>query len=210
MKSTPKLLITLTATLFTFGSLASGAYGAVTVNIFNDGTRVTIASNGGTVDLTGMSFLSQGIGFGNILFQGGFGVVGVSGGSSSVSAAGNLSYFNGFSYGNGGVAGGTFSLGDATIAFSEVGGPNGEDDVLFFPASWTAGLNTLDAFSFTTLANFSESIAGLGYVANSSAVWTATSGDTVTIQISPIPEPSSALLLGFGTMGLLARRRRIK
>jgi hypothetical protein len=171
---------------------------------------VLVASNGGTVDLTGMSFLSQGIGFGNTFFQGGFGVVGLSGGSPSDSAAGNLAYFDGFSYGNGGTSGGTFSAGDATIAFSQVGDPGGGDDFLFFPANWTAGVNTLDAFSFTTLAGFESSISTLGYIANSSAVWTATSGDTVTIQISPIPEPSSSLILGLGTMGLLARRRRIK
>ena len=210
MKNTLKLARTLTATVFTIGALAGGANGAVTINIFDDGTRVTIASTGGTVDLTGMSFLSQGIGFGNTLYQGGFGLVGVSGSDSSDSAVGNLAYFNGFSLGNGGIAGGGFSAGDATIAFSDVGGPGGGDDALFFPSSWTAGVNTLNAFSFTTLDGFDTSVTTLGYVVNSSAVWTALSGDTVTIQISPIPEPSSALALGLGMFGLMTFRCRDK
>ena len=199
----------LAATLITFGSLAGGANGAVTINIFNDGTNVTISSAGGTVDLTGMSIINFGIGFSNSLHCGNFGLVGVEGSDSGDSTeVGSLAYFNGFSLGNGSRAPGTFTRGDQTIAIREVNGLGGGNDILFFPSGWTGGVNTLNAFSFTTE---STNITTLGYISGSSAVWTATSGDTVTIQISPpIPEPSSVLLLGFGTMGLLSRRRRIK
>lgn len=208
MINTLKSIRALSAALFTIGSLAGGANGAVTVHIFNDGTRVTVASAGGTVDLTGMSLSSTGVSFGSTLFVGAFGVVGVSGVAPSASAVGNLAYLDGFSYGTGGFSGGSFSAGDATIAFSENVAPNVGDDFLFFPSSWTAGVNTLNAFSYTTLEPFETSIATLALVPNSSAVWTAASGDTVIIRISPIPEPSSALLLGLGALGFAANRRR--
>lgn len=208
MINTLKSIRALSATLFTIGSLAGGANGAVNVHIFNDGTRVTVASAGGTVDLTGMSPFSSGLSFGGILYVGAFGLVGVSGAAPSASAVGNLTYFDGFSYGNGGFSGGGFSAGDATIAFSRTGLPGEEVDSLFFPSSWTAGVNTLDAFSYTTLDGFETSIATLALVPNSSAVWTAASGDTVTILISPIPEPSSAFLVGLGVLGFVANRRR--
>ena len=208
MINTLKSIRALSAALFTIGALAGGANGAVTVHIFNDGTRVTVASAGGTVDFSGMSLAPSSSTFTNTLFLGGFGAVGLTGTAPIGITGGDLAYFDGFSNGNGGTAAGAFSVGDATIVFSQNGVLGGGDDFLFFPASWTAGVNTLNAFSYTTLDGFETSITDLGLVADSSAVWTATSGDTVTILISPIPEPSSAFLVGLGVLGLMANRRR--
>lgn len=210
MKLKQTKLVTLAATLITFGSLAGGANAAVILNIFNDGTKVTISSSGGTVDLSGMTLTDGGIGFGNELFHGTFGLVGVEGSDRGDSTSiGNLAYFNGFTRGNDSNTSGSFSSGDQTIAIREIGGaPGGGDDTLFFPTGWTAGINTLNAFRFTTTSD--TDVTSLGYTNNSSAVWTATSGDTVTILVGSIPEPSSAILMGLGALGFVVRRRRTK
>ncbi len=59
-------------------------------------------------------------------------------------------------------------------------------------------------FSNTTLAALGASSL------NNTLAWTATTtGDTIRLLTgTPVPEPSSILLIGFGNLALLARRRR--
>lgn len=66
------------------------------------------------------------------------------------------------------------------------------------------GVNTNGAYS-ATVAN--STLANLGLTANSSMTlsWVT---DSITMNVSAVPEPSSAILLGLGALGLVSRRTR--
>lgn len=189
-------MATLATTLITFGSLAGGANGAITVTYEQVGGDVVL-NYSGTFDIDGFS-------------PGGFTV-------SSISSSGSDDRFRNFQ--------GEFSriLSAGTIA-QVAGGSNGfftndfvtipasatsgdtfaieiENGFVYAPSGYTAGQNISGSATFS-----GQTIAGLGLVDSSFDIG---AGGTVSFSsASAIPEPSSAFLLGVGALGFVSRRKR--
>ena len=105
---------------------------------------------------------------------------------------------------------GTFVSG-ASVGFSAGGNPNllpGDAPStiaakLLIPHNYILGdsINSSSVFTGKTLSS-------LGLTHDTHYNWSYGNGDQIQIHVGVIPEPSAFALLGLGTVGLLARRRR--
>ncbi len=188
----------LAAALITFISLAGGANAAILLTITDDGTDLTMTATG-SYDFT---------------------AVGDNGTDQALGAnAGVLPTTSGGLYG--------WEVTEATISFtvSYSGALTGTSNVFpadsitttnpfFFDSSrsvirFTEGTPLLGTVNETAVFN-SITLASLGMVAGES-VSVTWAGDSATIQtVASVPEPSSAILLGLGALGVAVHRRRIK
>lgn len=206
MKHILKSVRTLAATLVTFGSLVGGANAAINIHVVEDGSFVTISSTGGSIDTTGLSMGSVSS-FGPDLFHGNFSADGVTESSGSVaqftSGSSTITRSNSPGWTSGsGSSDVSFSEGLATILLSEFSATN-----IMLSDGAVVGNNNIAAFSATTTEP--RTLADIGYTVNESVTY-SWAADSITLTTSPIPEPSSALLIGLGALGLVTRRRRIK
>lgn len=189
MRYTPKSVRTLSATLFTIGSLAAGANAAVTITISEDGSDVRVQATG-TLNITGTSFLTN-IGYspnlavnpssGTLLFAGSHSVYTNNNTTPSFGAGAGLNTLT--------VTGDRFGF--------EALSPT--ESLLFVPSGFVSGssISSEGVFAGSTLTS-------LG-VLPGTYVYTLPND---SINITVIPETTSAILLGLGSMSLLARRRR--
>lgn len=194
MKHRLKSMSALAATLITFGSLAGGASAAIVVNITDNGVNLTMTATG-TYDFSSLtpnsgSGLGANAGVGPAIDSGGYGweasgvgyilspFSGTLTGLSNAFPASFVSTTNPFWIN---VATSSISFGAGTLAVGSV--------------------NESATFNGATLAS-------LGMISGQSISATWTGGDSITIQTSAVPEPSSALLFGFAALGFAARRRR--
>lgn len=88
----------------------------------------------------------------------------------------------------------------------------------FFSAGFSAALDVAAGYSsgedISTLypnseSTFGVSVADLNIVEGTYSFTSGLGGDSVTLVVNSIPEPSSALLLGLAGLGLVSCRRRI-
>jgi hypothetical protein len=199
MKNELKSVRALAATLITFGSLAGGANGAITLSIYQDGSKVSMSTTGGLVDTTGLTTTTTG-GIPNTILHGVANAVGFQQSNNSLLRfnGASLSTTGGFSYGVGGSSSALFTGSYNMIALQNVGSGS-----LYLGTGAITGLNSVSAVTATTVAD--ATLAGLGFVEGSSLTMTW-GADSVTVQV--VPEPSSAALLSLGCFGLVFRRSR--
>ena len=185
MKNKTKVSI-LAATIMMIGSLAGGANGAVTITFSAEGdnTRTTIT---GSINTTGLTFT------GPIGGPGNFGMPSNTG-LQITQAPGR------WMYADHGIALPTWHSIDEvhTIEATDITGKDFgiENTIIILPESYTSGseINT----DFLIKRKLSE------IDPQSGVILTLGNGDTVSVLV--VPEPSSTLLLGLGSMGLLLRR----
>ena len=195
---TQRKVATLAATLITFGSLAGGANGAITLNITDNGTDLIMTASG-SFDLTNAPAKASTSGLG-----------------ANALVAPPLDAY-GWETGAG-----TSTHYDVTFSGSLAGTANA------FPADFTTVTvpfwvdfdqallvfqNGVVNGSVNESATFNGiTLSDLGMIGGESvtASWGLASIDEqITINVgSAIPEPSSALLLGLGALSFAARRRR--
>ena len=192
MKHTLKSVRALAATLITLGSLAGGANAAVTATTFGSG-----ASGNITIDLPQINFTATSSFSGGVLAL----VFDEAQPNSGNNRSGN---FNGP------------NLGGGAINFIADSGYIGVDITQNDPYIVTvsaAPFNMGDTVSFAGGTSFMTSAEiDLDVFASGSyeVFLTDDFGSRLSANGVAVPEPTSALLLGFGALGIVASRRRIK
>jgi hypothetical protein len=201
---------TLIAALITFGSLAGGANAGVTFTFEEVGGNVVMTSSGSIDTLGLVSAPLMGWGSVGIYNSGAMTVMGATTGETS-----ELDL--------------AFAFNSGTDFSAWMPGPALNSSFYIFTV--TAGSK-----QFATYSGGAPHLPGLGIVSNDlvGSVWTpdqtwtangttfasiglnpgtytvsdAVSGESITYQIGPVPEPTSALLVGLGGMLLMSRSRR--
>jgi hypothetical protein len=189
---------TLTATLFTIGSLVVGANAAVTITISEDGPDVRVRA-AGTLNTTGLSFLTNITQSANLAVTPLSGTI-VLGGTPNVSENSPRSIYENANpvtvFGSGaGMASFTGLSGDV-FGFEST---SPSTSFLFVPIGFVSG-SSITSEGFFSGASFTT----LGVLPGSYAY--SLPNDTVNIVI--VPEPASSMLAGLGAMCLLVRRRK--
>ena len=187
---------TLAATLITFGSLAGGANAAIVVSITDDGVNLTMTATG-TYDFSSLTPNS------GSAFGANAGVVpAISAGGYGWEASGVGFVLSPFS---GTLTGSSYA---APASFVSITNPFW---INVATSSISFGAGTLAVGSVNESATFNGvTLASLGMLSGQSISATWTGGDSITIQTSAVPEPSSSLLFGFAALGFAARRRITK
>ena len=206
----PTKIAALTATLIAFGSLAGGVNAAVTYYIQDAGSKVSITTLGGSLDLTGDS-----------IDDGGFWDsapkavlddqrTGVTNNENSEVATGTITFSAAWTNGSIGPSGPGAGSWIGSSSFMMIFTGRRTLSNLFLTDGTTAGVISVGAGTFTT--NLDYSVAGIGLTTGESVTWRSkVTNDTVTYIVgSAVPEASSILLLGLGALGCAARRNRTR
>ena len=193
MKLKNTKVATLAVPIFTFESLAERANAALTITLDEVGGNLNYTVSGSI----NLDALGAQVGLAN-----GFDAVGPALGAFATTGITDLyevDISNWSSFGSGTVSSWSSSTGDAIALFT--------DPRLGLPTGYISG-NQLSASGSLTGGSF----ASQG-ITEGTFVTTLTNGvnsDNVTIITLAIPEPSSALLLGIGLLGVIGRRHRPK
>ena len=175
--------------------------GAVLVTLREDGDNLIVSTDGGSLDLTGLSFRAPFTGLNS-------GFSGIShtlpgfwgGGSAGISNAGD-EYRGAIDY-IGDPLVGTFFGSDNTTVLGDFFGVFSEFNSVFVPTGFTSG----DSISASSIAFNDKPLAHTGLSVGSTVTW-AWAGDSITLTAVPEVDHyaigSSLLLLGFA----LWRRR---
>ena len=188
MTTKHKSVRTLAATLITIGILAGGANAAVTINLWQDGLNVR-GQAAGTLNVTGM------------LFQGTFAVLSdfrIQPNDPEVLFFGPGDLYRGI------VSFPDFGTGTLNTSGTSTGDHFGfEGANLVVPSGfvWGSSIFSEGVFLNASLASLGASLGSYVYTLPN---------DTINLVVgsAPIPEPSSALLVGLSTLCLVAHRRK--
>ena len=219
MKKTRKAA-SLAATLITFGWLAGGANAALVISAVESGGNVVFSWGGGTladsaIDVSALAsstdvyteFANPGDNLGSTHAATG-GLSSPSEGASfpmngyNVPPATILSFGVSGRFENGIPFGSPLAIGQNSAPID-----TSVSNIFALPATYTS-MSILPSGSLTFIG---ETFASMGLTpTNINWVdWGAPGGDDlIQLQFSPVPEPSSTLLLGFATLCLVARRKR--
>lgn len=194
MKHTLKSVRALAATLITFGSLAGGANAAVTISNVNITNTTFSVSFSGTLPA-----------------------------NSPSSTAGSILVVNPDQFENPGfVIGPTFTdsitqlfSGSQTASFARIGNASFGDYILL---RFNSNLVANSTFSGVYSASFDSTVFDPSAVESLQFYWGGGGNTSIPswtvggtfLGAASVPEPTSALLLGFAALGIVASRRRIK
>ena len=213
MNNKLKSVRTLAATLITFGSLAGGANAAITIDINRASGAVVVSGQLTLFDVTGTSNTKE------------FRLPDADGnwnygtyGSGAVSAPPSTNPTLQFSFPSGSV---TWSIMDVSNSNTQLLSGALEELSLWVSPSLIGALEgSLDSGAYDSSVDAGDlfSVNG-GFTATPAQITQLSilpdgahavpyNGDQLILNLTSIPEPSSALLLGLGALSLGARRRR--
>ena len=206
MKNTLKSVRTLAATLITFGSLAGGANAALVINFSDAGGGAMGYSITGTFTAIN-SAPDLGNHFADVIWQD-VGDYKDDSQNETFATFPSVAIFTNLS-------GGANVRLDAFYLDNDGGGVS--DD---FGLNWTGSFVAGDDYSISSSGtltlpagqSFANYTVGALNLTNPLLEYGTTpiNANDITVTIGAIPEPSSALLLGLGGLGLAARRKRIR
>ena len=204
MKHTLPRVRTLAATIITFGAFTCGAQAVVILDIVEYGGYLE-ASYSGSVDLTDLSLVTEDV---PVDFMS----LGVNPDEVLLGIGGSPEFdpYSGIS-GPDSIGVGTVMMNPSSSSGDFLGiwnDPLNPVNDIWVPAGYTSGASISGASTWA-----GESLLTLG-LTEGTYEWTWGSGltaDSLTVNISSVPEPTtSALLFGIGALGYVMRRRRLK
>ncbi|MEP2776470.1 MAG: PEP-CTERM sorting domain-containing protein [Luteolibacter sp.] len=196
MKTTRKITI-LAATLIAFGSFAARGHAAIVMIVAPSGDDVVLSFSG-SLNISGLTKV-------DILTGGNVGAIN---GSNNVYYSFSSSVADAYVDSIGSVilqSPTSDTTGVDDIATGDTFGVFLDGDDLFVPDGYISGsqISGSSIFPDTSLAELGITPGVTGFVA------TLNNGSGDTVSFSAIPEPSSALLFGFGSLAVLCRRNRL-
>jgi PEP-CTERM motif len=188
------------ATVASLGLFVMGgpAEAAVTIDIRQSGANVVVAGSG-AIDLTGLTFFSNGTAVGPGAVEGSSGVAWVG------TARASLDLYSGASgpasFGTGGTISGSSGAGDVFGLL----GTGTMSPLLIVPPGYVSGspLSGLSTFDSATIASLGLAAGRYVYTWGSGA-----DADRLTVDIGAVPEPSTwaMMVLGFASLGFAGYR----
>jgi hypothetical protein len=203
MKYTPKSARTFAAALITFGSITGGVDAALVITVSETGGNV-VANSVGSLNTTALTDTFGGSGSGMVPSTGYL----VTGSNDADDLRGYQTVTGPVTFGTRVTFAGTSSASGDTIGVFGgrlTGGGQISAGSIIVPDDYVSG-SQLSGTATWVLQSFDS--LGLD---EGSYTWTWGSGataDSLTLNIGAVPEPSSALLLGLGALGLAGIRRR--